>query len=107
MANQEKTEKATGKKRRDARKKGQTGASREIPSMAVLLCALTVFYFSGAWMFNHLSAVMRMVFDQMYQRNFNIETTHMFFWEIAQRIALILSPLLLAVMVAGVVSNVS
>lgn len=104
---QEKTEQATPKKREDARKKGQVAQSREIPSVVVLLGAMTVFYFSGDWMFNHLGDVMRSVLSQMFQQNFNIETAHMFLWEVFQRIFLILSPLLSVIIIAGIVSNVS
>ena len=49
---QDKTEPASPKKREDARKKGQVARSGEIPSVAILLCALSVFYFAGGWMLN-------------------------------------------------------
>jgi flagellar biosynthetic protein FlhB len=104
---QEKTEQATPKKQDDARKKGQVAQSREIPSVVVLLSAMTVFFFSGAWMFNQLGDIMRVVFSQLYQRNFIIETAHLLLWEIFQRIFLILAPLLSAVIIAGILSNVS
>ena len=42
---QEKTEKATPKRRADARKKGQVAQSREVPSVLILLAALGVFFF--------------------------------------------------------------
>ena len=51
---QEKTERATPKKKEEAREKGQIAQSREIPSVMVLLSALSVFYFAGGWMFNQL-----------------------------------------------------
>jgi flagellar biosynthetic protein FlhB len=105
--NQDKTEQATPKKRADARKKGQIAQSREIPSVVVLISAMTVFFFCGAWMFNHLGDIMRMVFTQLYQQHFSIETAHLFFWEVFQRIFIVLAPLLTAVIIAGILSNVS
>jgi flagellar biosynthetic protein FlhB len=105
--NQDKTEQATPKKQADARKKGQVAQSREIPSVVVLISAMTVFFFSGAWMLNHLGSIMGTVFAQLYQQSFNIETAHLFIWEIFQRIFLILAPLLTAVVIAGILSNVS
>ena len=48
---QEKTEKATGKKRQEARKKGQVAQSKEISSVMIMMTALGVFYFGGSWMF--------------------------------------------------------
>jgi flagellar biosynthetic protein FlhB len=103
---QDKTEKATPKKRQDARRKGQVGQSREIPSVAVLLSSMTVFFFSGAWMFNKLGDVMQMVLSQLCQQNFSVETAHMLFWELFQRIIIILAPLIAVVMIAGILSNV-
>ncbi len=46
---QEKTEKATSKKRQDARKKGQVAQSREISSAMILMVSLGFFYFAGGW----------------------------------------------------------
>lgn len=44
---QDKTEPATPKRREEARKKGQVGKSREIPSVAVLGAGILFFYFAG------------------------------------------------------------
>jgi flagellar biosynthetic protein FlhB len=41
---QERTEKATPKRRRDARKKGQVAQSRELSSVMILMTALGFFY---------------------------------------------------------------
>ncbi|MGD8847950.1 MAG: EscU/YscU/HrcU family type III secretion system export apparatus switch protein, partial [Desulfobacteraceae bacterium] len=106
-SSQDKTEQPTSKKQNDARRKGQVAQSREIPSVVVLLSAMTVFFFGGAWMFNHLGEIMQMVLSRLYQQNFSIETAHLFLWEIFQRIVLVLAPLLSAVIVAGILSNVS
>ena len=46
-SDQEKTEKATPKKRQDARKKGQVAKSQELASVAVLSASLVVFYFGS------------------------------------------------------------
>ncbi len=104
---QDKTEPATPKKREEARKKGQVARSQEIPSVMVLLSALTVFYFGGPWMFNQLGDVMRTVLTRIFDSNFGIETAHMLLWEIFQRLFWILIPLLAVVMLAGIFSNVS
>ena len=62
---QERTEQATPKKRGDARKKGQVAKSKEVPSVMVLLSALTVFYFAGNWMFTQLMEVSFTIFEKM------------------------------------------
>ncbi|MGD9365278.1 MAG: flagellar biosynthesis protein FlhB [Desulfobacteraceae bacterium] len=106
-SDQDKTEQATPKKREDARKKGQVAQSREISSVTVLLGAMTVFFFGGAWMFHQLGDVMHMVLTRLYQQSFEIETAHLFLWEVFKRIFIILAPLLTVIIVAGLLSNVS
>ena len=54
---QEKTEKATPKRRSEARQKGQVARSRELSSVAVLGVALILFYFAGAWLIDQLGRV--------------------------------------------------
>lgn len=44
---QDKTEPATPKRKEEARKKGQVGKSREIPSVAVLAASIVFLYFEG------------------------------------------------------------
>ncbi len=102
---QEKTEQATPKKREEARKKGQIAQSREIPSVMVLLSALSVFYFAGGWMFKQLSDVMRGVFAQLVQRSFGNEAAHELLWQIFKQLFILLAPLLAAIILAGVISN--
>ena len=50
-AAQEKTEKATPRRRQDARKKGQVAQSKEISSVLILMTTMGVFYFAGSWIF--------------------------------------------------------
>jgi len=51
---QEKTEKATPKRRQDARKKGQVLVSREVNTVVLLLVSLVVLRLSGGYIFNVL-----------------------------------------------------
>jgi flagellar biosynthesis protein FlhB len=102
---QEKTEKATPKKKDDARKKGQIAQSREIPSVMVLLSALSVFYFGGGWMFNQLADVMRGIFNHLIQENFSVERAQVLLEHILFQLLILLIPLLFVIVVAGVFSN--
>ncbi|MCJ8501294.1 flagellar biosynthesis protein FlhB [Desulfatitalea alkaliphila] len=104
---QEKTEPATPKKRQEARKKGNVAQSREIPSVVVLLSALSVFYFAGGWMFGQLGEIMRSVFLQITYSDMGATTTHAMFWQLFKKVVLLLSPLLMVVAVAGIAGNVS
>jgi len=104
---QDKTEPATPKKREDARKKGQIANSREIPSVMVLMSAMTVFFFGGAWMFNQLGDIMHRIFAHLFYQDFGVETAHMLLWDIFQRIFIVLAPLLSVIILAGILSNIS
>jgi flagellar biosynthetic protein FlhB len=104
---QDKSEPATGKKRKDARKKGQVARSREIPSVAILLCTLSVFYFSGGWMLDQLGDIMKQSFNHLVFKNFSIESAHLLLWDLFLDTLFILAPFLAVVIVAGIVSNVA
>lgn len=54
----ERTERATPKRREEARKKGQVARSREIASAGILLAGMTIFYFTGKGMVQSLREVM-------------------------------------------------
>lgn len=106
-SDQEKTEPASPKKRQEARKKGQVAQSREIPSVAVLLAALTVFYFGGGWMFGQLTDLTQFILRQAADVPLDVESTHTLLWTLFQRIILVLAPLMGIVAVVGVASNVA
>jgi flagellar biosynthesis protein FlhB len=103
---QEKTEDATPKKKEEAHKKGQIAQSREIPSVMVLLGSLSIFYFAGGWMFNRLGGIMKEILSGLVYPNFNVETAQMLVMRTFQHLFIVLAPLLLMIMVAGVFSNV-
>ena len=104
---QEKTEKATPKKRADARKKGQVAQSREVPSVLILLTALGVFFFSGAWMFWSLAGFMGGIFQNIAVfRIQDVGTASVLFREIFTVAVTVILPLMLFVFVAGIGGNV-
>ena len=102
---QDRTEKATPKKKEEARKKGQIAQSREIPSVMVLLSALSVFYFAGSWMFNQLAEVMRQIFNHLAQQSFGAESAQTFLGHVCAQLFILLAPLLAVIMVAGIFAN--
>lgn len=104
---QDKTEPATDKKKADARKKGQIAKSREIPSVAILLSAMTVFYFAGGWMFNQLGDIMIGGFTRLADVNFGVQSAHIMMWQMFKRLTTLLAPLLAVVIFAGIASNVA
>ncbi len=103
---QERTEQATPKRRRDARKKGQVAQSREIPSVMVLLSALGVLFFSGTYMFWRLSEFMTSIFQNLGTLELHRASVHAFLLEVVHQVFIILMPLMLFVLIAGIGANV-
>jgi len=106
-AGQEKTEKATSKKKEDARNKGQVAISREVSSAMVLLASLGFFYFAGSWMFWNLSEIITRVFQNLGTLQFNtINDASVFSLEVLSRLLAILIPLLLPLAILGLAANI-
>ena len=63
---QERTEKATPKRRQDSRRKGRVAKSREIPSVMILITSLGVFFFAGASVFHKMTAFAGQMFQQLH-----------------------------------------
>ena len=106
-AGQERTEKATSKKKEDARNKGQVAISREVSSAMVLLASLGFFYFAGSWMFWNLSEVITRVFQNLGTLQFNtINDASVFSLEVLSRLLAILIPLLLPLAILGLAANI-
>jgi len=106
-AGQEKTEKATSKKKEEARNKGQVASSREVSSAVVLMTSLGVFYFAGSWMFWNLSEVIARVFQNIGALRFNsIDDASVFSLEVLNRLLAILAPFLLPLAVLALAANI-
>ncbi|MFZ0243368.1 MAG: flagellar biosynthesis protein FlhB [Desulfobacterales bacterium] len=104
---QDRTERATPKRRQDARKKGQVAQSREVSSVMILLMSLGVFFFGGSWMFWNLAAYMGDTLGSAAQVYItDIPAAAVFVIQIARIVFKILLPLLLVVFVAGLAGNV-
>jgi flagellar biosynthetic protein FlhB len=101
----ERTEQATGKRRAEARKKGQVARSREISSVAVLLVALSVIYVLSTYLFQRLSWVMVQSLQKIGTFSLSPENILGFGGEIVWALVQILAPILLAVFVMGILSN--
>ena len=65
MANAERTEKPTAKRRDEARKKGQVARSPELGSLFILGAAFAYLAAMGPTMFGHLESAMRDTFQSM------------------------------------------
>ena len=81
--------------------------SREIPSVLILISSMGVLYFGGAWMIGHLTGFMRSIYSRSATIDFMPETANFMLWEIFRLILVVLSPLMLVIIIAGVIGNVS
>ena len=103
---QEKTEQPTPKRRTEAREKGNVAHSAEIPSVAVLLSSLLVFFFAGPWMFRHLTAFMREMFQSIGAYPLDNASAPGLLGLVLRHTAWVLLPLMLAICVGGLAANV-
>ena len=105
---QDKTEKATPRRRREARKKGQVAQSKEISSVVILMTILGVFYFAGAWVFYNLTGVFTGVYENIGTLPLsNATEAGLFLRTMFEYLISILIPVFLPIVVAAIVSNVA
>jgi flagellar biosynthetic protein FlhB len=106
-SSQDKTEQPTGKKLDDARRKGNVAQSREIPSVFILSGSIGVLFFAGSWMLGRLTDTMRTMYQRAGTLNMVPESMHTLFWEVFTNSIVVLIPLMLVVVTAGVIGNVA
>lgn len=101
----ERTEKATPKRREEARKKGQVARSREIPAVMVLLAGISILFFGGTYIFQRLSAFMVQSLGRVGTLSLNPANLEALGREVIWSFFLILAPVLSAVAVVSILSN--
>jgi len=105
-SDQEKTEQATPKRLQEMREKGQVAKSREVPSAAILIASLLIFYFLGSAMIKDFMELMEWSFAN--SAGFELRSGN-FNWlllELVRRGIKIVAPLFVALMVVGLLSNI-
>lgn len=103
---EEKTEQPTPKKRKDLREKGEVAKSRELPSVAVLLSALIVLSFFGSYTYNNIQIIMKGTFSLPTLNDLNVQEFIKFAQNIIGHFVLAISPLLAAIFVSAILSNI-
>jgi len=102
------TEKATPKKRADARQKGQVARSQDINGAAVLLASLFALSATAPKMMEHCRIAMLQVFELMKTPQVvDQKGIGRLFWMVGQHVALAASPVMFACMAAGVIASVA
>jgi flagellar biosynthetic protein FlhB len=100
-----KSEKPTKRRLDKAREKGQIARSKEVPSAAVLLGGLLVLAYFGQTVVRTLELEMRHSFDFRMPSDMTVPHLSGMFNGIALRIAVVLVPVLLALLVFSVTAN--
>jgi flagellar biosynthetic protein FlhB len=104
---QDKTEKATSKKRTEAREKGQVAKGREVASVAVLLTGLSTLYLFGSFIYMNIRSVMQESFSMIATPTLGVTDFLGFNYEMIERFIIIMAPMMIAVFMIAMLSNVA
>jgi len=102
---QDKSEKATPKRRRDARKKGNVAKSREIPSVAVLLAGLGTLSLTASSIYTHMTGLMSQTLSQVGLLKLGSGDGTLLFHRAAMTLASVVLPVMLVVTFVAVLTN--
>lgn len=105
-SDQEKTEPATPKRLQEMREKGQVAKSREVPSVAVLVASLFVFYFLGSTMIKEFMELMKEAFNSSGSVQLTEANLQWLLVAYLQRCWKIVAPLMVTIIAVGLFSNV-
>ncbi|MEG0259001.1 MAG: flagellar biosynthesis protein FlhB [Lysinibacillus sp.] len=102
----EKTEKATPKKRQDARKKGQVLKSQDVSSAIVMLAVfIFLFFFAGSLGDNILALFKETFIHNMHVEVITIDSVMELFLETMIEMAIIIAPILIVAFLAALAAN--
>ncbi|WP_406621863.1 flagellar biosynthesis protein FlhB [Bacillus atrophaeus] len=101
----EKTEKATPKKRQDTRKKGQVAKSADVNTAVSLLVVFLSFIAIGPYMRDRLLSFLETFYTESLTMKLSMSNVHMLFIDLLKDTGIILAPIMLVALIAGVISN--
>jgi flagellar biosynthetic protein FlhB len=105
---QERTERGTGKRRAQARKRGQVANSREVTATLILLAALGVFHFAGAQVFEQCAALVSGIYRNLHTMHLNsITAASVLAADLFQTVLMLLLPFFVPILVAGLAGNLA
>ena len=104
-SDQERTEQATPKRLQEMREKGQVAKSREVPSVAILIASLLIFYFLGSAMIRDFMDLMKWAFAN--SAHFEIQSGNLswLLLEFSRRTLKIVAPMFVVLVAVGLLSN--
>ncbi|MFY4773901.1 flagellar biosynthesis protein FlhB [Metabacillus sp. RGM 3146] len=101
----EKTEKATPKKRQEARKKGQVAKSADVNTAINLIAVFLCLMMLGPYMAQHTKGMMRAVFQNYMLMDLTENNLQMLMVKISYEAGMLLVPVLIVAVAAGVLGN--
>jgi flagellar biosynthetic protein FlhB len=100
-----KTEKPSAKRRQEARKKGQIPKSMEVNTVAVLMAALFVMYFTSGTIYQQLTGIMANSFMEAGQVGRGDPDFHEILTSKGRQVMVVVAPIMLAVFAAALLAN--
>ncbi|MEG0473873.1 MAG: flagellar biosynthesis protein FlhB [Solibacillus sp.] len=102
----EKTEKATPKKRQDARKKGQVLKSQDVTAAALLLIMFAFLIFYAPFMYKGMKGVLLQALERdMLLETMSAETVMKMYSGLLKEMAIMILPIMVVAMIAGIGAN--
>ncbi|OIJ17850.1 flagellar biosynthesis protein FlhB [Anaerobacillus alkalidiazotrophicus] len=102
---QEKTEKATPKKRQETRKKGQVAKSTDINTAIILLLVFIILWLIGEYVGKRIFIFTQYMFQEYLLYSLSSENVESLFLELTTQAVMIVAPIMLIAMLAGILSN--
>ncbi|OIJ13149.1 flagellar biosynthesis protein FlhB [Anaerobacillus alkalilacustris] len=102
---QEKTEKATQKKRQETRKKGQVAKSTDINTAIILLLVFIILWLLGDYVGKRIFIFTQYMFQEYLLYTLSSENVESLFLELTTQAVMIVAPIMLIAMLAGILSN--
>ncbi|WP_018932657.1 flagellar biosynthesis protein FlhB [Gracilibacillus lacisalsi] len=101
----EKTEKATPKKRQDARKKGQVAKSQDVNTAILLFFVFIILLVTGDNLKSTMSEMFSKSFTEYIHHDVTEEELFRMFLDVLSQISIAIAPIMLIAIVAGLASN--
>ncbi|PYZ93131.1 flagellar biosynthesis protein FlhB [Salipaludibacillus keqinensis] len=102
---QEKTERATPKKRKESRDKGQVAKSSDVNTAFILLFVFLFFWFIGSFMVEQMFTMARFTFTDYLLMNLSEENVQAMFLEFSYQAVIVVAPMMLITILAALFSN--
>ncbi|SFD80273.1 flagellar biosynthetic protein FlhB [Lentibacillus persicus] len=104
---EEKTEKATPKKRQDERKKGKVAKSQDINTAFLLFFCFMMLFVFGSFMKNHMVSLYQHTFTEYIHWEVTLNSVNRVMMESFIEMGIIVAPVMFAAVVAGLAANFS